>query len=73
MFGATEKGTLPEIYLVFHGLASREFGIWPVMFIMTVIFIIGNLSWTVCSLTGSPIHKAAGIKWSAFEKLFTEY
>ena len=43
------------------------------MFIMTVIFIIGNLSWTVCSLTGSPIHKAAGIKWSAFEKLFTEY
>ena len=25
MFGATEKETLPEIYiLVFHGLASRE-------------------------------------------------
>ena len=47
--------------------------VWPVMFIRTVVFIIGNLSWTVCSLTGSPIHKAAGIKWSAFEELFTEY
>ena len=80
MFGATEKETLSEIYILdFHALASRWIlvvkflRVWPVMFIMTVVFIIGNLSWTVCSLTGSSIHKAAGIKWSAFEELFTEY
>lgn len=80
VLGLLKKETLPEIYILdFHALASRLIlivkflRVWPVMFIMTVVFIIGNLSWTVCSLTGSPIHKAAGIKWSAVKELFTEY
>lgn len=80
VLGLLKKETLPEIYILdFHALASRLIlivkflRVWPVMFIMTVVFIIGNLSWTVCSLTGSPIHKAVGIKWSAVKELFTEY
>ena len=79
VWGYWKRDTTRDLYFSFPwvsiswSLIIKFNRIWPVMFIMTVIFIIGNLSWTVCSLTGSPIHKAAGIKWSAFKELFTEY
>ena len=79
VWGYWKRDTTRDLYFSFPwvsiswSLIVKFNRIWPVMFIMTFIFIIGNLSWTVCSLTGSPIHKAAGIKWSAFKELFTEY
>ena len=79
VWGYWKRDTTRDLYFSFPwvsiswSLIVKFNRIWPVMFIMTVVFIIGNLSWTVCSLTGSPIHKAAGIKWSAFKELFTEY
>ena len=78
-WGYWKRDTTRDLYFSFPwvsiswSLIVKFNRIWPVMFIMTFMFIIGNLSWTVCSLTGSPIHKAAGIKWSAFKELFTEY